>query len=101
MTDYCVKLRFWLRAFDSTTISAATDAEAYHLAKSAAADLMNARSHPDEVDLEERRDGLISYVDRLGHDRRELAEAVAFDGNCPFMPGRSNWSRGSQCWTTI
>lgn len=84
MTDYCVKLRFWLCAYESTTISAATDAEAYHLAKAAAADMMNARSHPEEIDLEERREGLISYIDRLGHDRRELAEAVTFDGNSPL-----------------
>lgn len=84
MTDYFVKVRFWLSAFDSTVISAATDAEAYHLAKAAARHMMGASTHPEEIDIEERREGLICYIDRLGDERAELAEAVIFDGNCPL-----------------
>ena len=36
MTEYVVKIAFWLRAFDSVTIEAASDAEAIEKAKVAA-----------------------------------------------------------------
>ena len=38
MSEYLVKVGFWLRAYDSMTIEAATDAEAIEKAKAAAAD---------------------------------------------------------------
>lgn len=86
MTDYIVKLRFWLRAYDSTEISAATDAEAFHLAKAAAHRMMARTSQPEEIDIEERREGLISYIDNMSVARSELAEAIMFDGDRPLHP---------------
>lgn len=86
MTDYVVKLRFWLRAYDSTIVSAATDAEAFHLAKAMARHMMVQTGQPEEIDIEERREGLISYVDRLDDDRRELTDAIPFDGDRPLHP---------------
>lgn len=86
MKDYIVKLRFWLRAFDSTVISAATDAEAFHLAKGAACHMMYWHGHPEEIDMEERREGLLSYVDTVDSVREELAEGIIFDGDRPLHP---------------
>ncbi len=86
MKDYVVKLRFWLRAYDSTEISAATDAEAFHLAKAAACHMMYWHGHPEEIDLEERHEGLISYVDTMGVARSELVEGMVFDGDRPLYP---------------
>lgn len=86
MTDYIVNLRFWLRAYDSTTISAATHAEAFHLAKAAARRMMASTAWPDEVDTESRREGLIAYIDQLDGDGHELMEAIVFDGDRPLHP---------------
>lgn len=88
MTEYKVKLRFYLPAFDSTVISASTDAEAYHLAKAAAHHMMGSMSYPEEIDIEERCEGLISYIDRLGdgEGRAELTEAVMFEDDRPLHP---------------
>jgi hypothetical protein len=36
MTEYVIKIAFWLRAFDSVTIEAASDAEAVEKEKGAA-----------------------------------------------------------------
>jgi len=84
MTDYVVKIRFWLRAYDSMIIAAATDAEAFHMAKAAARHMMTKCSQPEEIDLEDRHDGLISYVDRLDGDRTQVGEASTFAGDRPF-----------------
>lgn len=84
MSVYIVKLRFWLRAYDSTTIAAATKAEAFHMAKLIARRMMASTGRPDEVDTESRREGLISYIDLLDGDGPELAEAVVFDGDRPL-----------------
>ncbi len=77
-------LSFWLRAYDSTIVRASTDAEAFHLANPAARRLMRVATHPDEIDLEDRREGHISLIDRLGDGRCDLAEAIAFYGDRPF-----------------
>jgi len=80
MTEYVVKVGFWLRAFDSVTIEAATDAEALEKARTAARLLMEARVHPESIDTDERRQGVIAYVDRLGRGGREaVTEDIAFD----------------------
>lgn len=86
MTEYVVKIRFWLRAYDSRIITAATDTEACHMAKAAAREMMADRTQPEDIDLEDRHDGLISYIDRLDDGRSELIEAVVFDGNRPRDP---------------
>ena len=80
MTEYLVKLGFWLRAWDSVTIEAEADAEALDKAKAAAKQSMESRVIPESIDTDRRRQGLIAYVDRVGPGRREsVAENVAFD----------------------
>ena len=80
MTEYLVKVGFWLRAYDSVTVEAATDAEAIEKAKIVAATAMVSRACPDAIDTDERRQGVIAYIDRLSSDAREaVAEDIAFD----------------------
>ena len=80
MTEYVVKLAFWLRAWDSMTIEAEADAEAIDKAKAAAKRAMESRVIPESIDTDHRREGLIAYVDRLDPDRREcVVENVVFD----------------------
>jgi hypothetical protein len=78
VTEYVVKFAFWLRAWDSVTIEA--DAEAIDKAKAAAKQAMESRVIPESIDTDQRREGLIAYVDRLDPDRREcVVENVMFD----------------------
>ena len=80
MTEYVVKLAFWLRAWDSVTIKAEADAEAIDKAKAAAKHAMESRVSPEFIDTDRRREGLIADVDRLDPDRREcVVENVVFD----------------------
>jgi hypothetical protein len=80
MTEYVVKLAFWLRAWDSVTVKAEADAEAIDKAKAAAKRAMESRVIPESIDTDRRREGLIAYVDRLDPDRREcVVENVVFD----------------------
>lgn len=84
MKDYVVKLRFWLRAYDSTEISAATDTEALYLARAAARHMMAQTGQPEDIDLEERHEGLISFIDTLSEDPLPLAAGIVFDGDRPL-----------------
>src|SRR5580700_6756147 len=80
VTEYVVKLAFWLRAWDSVTIEADADAEAIDKAKAAAKRAMESRVIPESIETDRRREGLIAFVDRLGPDRREsVVEDVTFD----------------------
>jgi hypothetical protein len=80
VTEYVVKLAFWLRASDSVTIEAEADAEAIEKAKAAAKRAMESRVIPESIDTDRRREGLIAFVDRLDPDRREcVVEDVVFD----------------------
>lgn len=80
MTEYVIKVGFWLRAFDSRTIEASSDAEAVDKAKVAAKALMESMAHPEHVDFDERPEGVIAFIDRVGSDGRQVvAEDVAFD----------------------
>jgi hypothetical protein len=54
MTEYVVKLAFWLRAWDSVTIEAKADAEAIHKAKAAAKRAMESRVIPESIDTGRR-----------------------------------------------
>jgi len=79
MTEYLVKLGFWLRAYDSVTIEAANDSEAIGKAKQAAKTAIESRAQPEAIDTDERRKGIIAHVDRLDPDcRKTVAEGVAF-----------------------
>ena len=80
MSEYIVKLGFWLRAYDSVSIEASSDAEALEKAKAAAKANMESRAWPEHVDTDERRQGVIAFIDRLdAAGRAAVAEDVAFD----------------------
>lgn len=79
MPEYLVKVGFWLRAYDSVTIEAESDAEAIIKAKAAATTLMKSFGQPEHTD-NERRQGIIAYIDRVAPDgRASVAEDVSFD----------------------
>ena len=87
MTEYIVKIVFWLRAFDSMTLEAATDAEAIEKAKAAARIAMESIAYPEHIDTNVRREGVIAYIDRLTPDgREEVIEDVEFDDDRIHAP---------------
>ncbi len=80
MSEYLVKVTFWLRAFDSLTIEADTDAEAIEMAEGAAKSIMECAAFPEHIDTDARRQGIIAYIDRLSPvGRTQVAEDVAFE----------------------
>lgn len=82
MTEYVVKIAFWLRAFDSVTIEAKSDVEAIEKAKVAATAAMESTAFPEDIDIDtdERRAGVIAYIDRIAPDGHEpVIEDVEFD----------------------
>ena len=82
MTEYVAKVGFWLRAFDSITVEADSDAEAVEKAKLAATAAMGSTSHPEHVDFDERTEGIIAFIDRITPNGREaVVEDVAFDAD--------------------
>jgi hypothetical protein len=50
MTEYSVKIGFWLRAYDSFTVGADSDAEAIDKAKAAAKVAMESDAYPEHFD---------------------------------------------------
>lgn len=82
MTEYVAKVGFWLRAFDSITVEADSDAEAVEKAKLAATAAMGSTAHPEHVDCDERREGIIAFIDRITPNGREaVVEDIAFDAD--------------------
>jgi len=82
VTEYIVKIAFWLRAFDSVTIEASSDAEAIEKAKAGATAAMESIAHPEHIDTDERREGVIAYIDRIDPDGHEpVIEDVEFDND--------------------
>ena len=80
MTEYIVKIGFWLRAYDGIAVEADSDADAIEKAKAAAKAAMESGAHPEHVDIEERREGVIAFIDRITPGGRyAVAEDVAFD----------------------
>lgn len=87
MTEYIVKLRFWLRCRDSMDIEANNDEEAVRIARDVAREMMQLVSFPESIETDERREGLISYIDRIDTaDRTEIAEAIEFQGARRLFP---------------
>jgi hypothetical protein len=69
-----------LRAYDGFTVEADSDADAIEKAKAAAKTAMESCAHPEHIDIEERREGVIAFIDRMAPDgRHAVAEDVAFD----------------------
>ncbi len=80
MTQFVVKIGFWLRAYDGLTVEAASDAEAIDKAKAAGAIAMSSAARPERIELEDRREGVIAHIDRLTSDgSQEVIENVEFD----------------------
>lgn len=80
MTEYIVKIGFWLRAYDGRTVEATSDFEAIEKAKAAALTAMESMERPEHIEFEERREGLIVYIDTQTPDgRRPVIEDVEFD----------------------
>lgn len=87
MTEYIVKLRFWLRCWDSMTIDVETDVEAIDMARQVGAEMMQSAGFPESFEADERREGLVSYIDRIDAEgRTEIAEAVEFQGARRLFP---------------
>lgn len=82
MTEYTVKIGFWLRAYDGFTIEAESDAEAIEKAKAAAKTAMESDAYPEYIDVEERREGIIVFIDRITPQGRvRVIEDVEFDAD--------------------
>lgn len=80
MTEYTVKIGFWLRAYDGFTVNADSDAEAIEKAKAAAKAAMETTAQPEHVDIEQRREGVIAFIDRNAPEGRvAVIEDVEFD----------------------
>jgi hypothetical protein len=78
MSEYIVKIGFWLRAYDGFTVE--SDADAIEQAKAAAKKAMESGGYPEHIDIEERREGTIAFVDRITPDgRHAVVEDVEFD----------------------
>jgi hypothetical protein len=80
MTTYTIKIGFWVRAYDSFTVDAESDAAAIAQAKPQAKAAMEMYSKPEYVEYEDRREGIIVFIDRhMPQGRTEIAEYIAFD----------------------
>ena len=80
MTEYLVKIGFWLRAYDTITIEADSDAAAIEAAKVAAKCAMESASQPEHIDTDDRREGIIAYIDRISSTGKQpVIENVPFD----------------------
>lgn len=80
MTEYVVKLQFWLACIDTLLIEAGSDAEAIETAKREAAAAMESSGDPDFILYDERREGSISYIDRIIEgEQEEFCNVIAFD----------------------
>ena len=88
MTEYVVKVAFWLRAFDSVTVEADADAEAIEKAKIAATAAMASTAHPEHVDFDERREGVIAFIDRVTPDGRQACRRGCRIRRRPHPSGR-------------
>ena len=80
MSEYTVKVGFWLRAHDGFTVKADSDGEAIEKAKAAAKSAMASTAQPEHIDIEQRREGVIVYIDRSAPEGRvAVIEDVEFD----------------------
>ena len=80
MSEYIVKIGFWLRAYDGFSVDATSNAEAIDKARAAARTAMEFGAYPEHIDIEERREGVIAFIDRVTpQGRQAVAEDVEFD----------------------
>jgi hypothetical protein len=82
MSEYLIKVGFWLHAYDSVTIEAEDDEQAISKGKACATTLMQSRAFPETIDTDERRRGIIAYIDRVAPGRRHcVVEDITFDSD--------------------
>jgi len=82
MTEYIVKIGFWLHAHDGFTVEANSDAEAIEKAKAAAVTAMESTAYPEHIEIDQRRQGVISFIDRVAPDGRQpVVEGLEFDND--------------------
>lgn len=82
MNEYIVKIGFWLRAYDGFTVEAGSDTEAIEKAKARAKTAMESMACPEHIDIEERREGIIVFIDGVTADgRKAIADDVEFDSD--------------------
>jgi hypothetical protein len=87
MSEYIVKIGFWLRAFDSFAVEADSDADAIERAKAAARTAMGSAAYPEHIEISERRQGIIVFIDRITRDGRQaVIEDVPFTVDHVHMP---------------
>ena len=90
MSQYSVKIGFWLRALEGFTIEADTDAESIERAKAAALLAMESSAFPGHIDLDDRREGIIAYIDRVTDaGPQAIADDVKFDDDRIHSPAPS------------
>jgi hypothetical protein len=89
MSEYTVKIGFWLRAYDGFSVEAESDAEAIEKAKGQAKSEMESLAQPEHIDWE-RREGVIVFIDRISDEARAIvAEDLAFDDDWIDRPAQS------------
>jgi len=87
MNEYIVKVGFWLRAYDSFAVEAHSDADAIAQAKGAAKTVMGSGAQPEHIEIGERRDGIILFIDRITPDGRQaVIEDVPFTSDPVGVP---------------
>jgi hypothetical protein len=80
MSEYYVKIGFWLRAYDGFAIEAGSDVEAIAKAKAAAGVAIQSKAQPEYVEFGARREGVIVFIDRIEAGCREtVREDIGFD----------------------
>jgi hypothetical protein len=80
MTEHSVTIGIWLRAYDSFSIEADTEAEALEKAKAGAKTAIESAASPEHIDIEVRREGIILFIDRITPNGRvTVMEDIAFD----------------------
>ena len=85
MNEYIAKVGFWLRAYDSFAVEAHADAIAQ--AKAAAKTVMGSDAQPEHIEIGERRDGIILFIDRITPDGRQaVIEDVPFTSDHVDVP---------------
>ena len=65
MTEYTVTIGFWLRAYDSFTVEADSDAEAIGKAKAAAKTAIESRAHPEHTSISRNGGKASSYAEAM------------------------------------
>ena len=80
MSEYIVKIGFWLRAYDGFAVEADSDADVIEKAKAAAKTSMGSATYPERIEISKRREGIIAVIDRITTDGpHPVIEDVGFD----------------------